>query len=53
MQARQGKAVSKTKYVNRFRQNLFKILGLVPPGAQLGLDNGNGNGNNSGNGNGN
>ena len=46
-------AIVKTKYVNRFRQNLFKILGLVPPGAQLGLDNGNGNGNNSGNGNGN
>ena len=46
-------AIVKKKYVNRFRQNLFKILGLVPPGAQLGLDNGNGNGNNSGNGNGN
>ena len=48
----QCRLLSKTKYVNRFRQTLFKILGLVPPGAQLGLDNGNGNGNNSGNGNG-
>ena len=46
-------AIVKTKYVNRFRQNLFKILGPRPPGAQLGLDNGNGNSDNKSDGNGN
>ena len=49
-ECRQGKVMQcQKKYVNRFRQNLFEILGPMPPGAQLGLDNGNGNGNNSGN----